>query len=133
MGGSAGARHVTRAALWGVAALAAIAIVPEPEPDTGSVDPWQVTVRSLGIGVGYSGTLECPGGGRTGQVWGTGVYTDHSSICTAAVHFGLISAGAGGRVTFDVLGVQPEFVGSWSHGVSSGDHPSAGPAFQFSD
>ena len=66
-------------------------------------------------------------------MWGTGVYTGGSSICTAAVHFGLISPDTGGSVAFDVLGAQPEFVGSEARGVASGDHDAFGPAFQFSD
>ena len=41
-------------------------------------------------------SFACPAGGAAGRIWGTDIYTDDSSICTAAVHAGVITlAGAG--------------------------------------
>jgi hypothetical protein len=42
--------------------------------------------------------VECPGGGAmTSQIFGSGVYNEDSSICTAAVHVGLITRANGGN------------------------------------
>ena len=46
------------------------------------------------------------------DVWGTDVYTDDSSICTAAVHAGLIEADDGGEVTFELAPGRDEYTGS---------------------
>jgi len=110
---------------------------PDAAPVSSSADlgaeSWLASVVTLGVGVGFTGTLECAPSGALGEVWGTGVYSGASSICTAAVHFGLIDTAAGGSVTFDVLGAQPEFIGSTARGVTTHDHATSGPAFQFSD
>ncbi|MFD0743114.1 LCCL domain-containing protein [Phytohabitans flavus] len=44
-------------------------------------------------------TFICPAGGSFYAVTGTGTYADSSSICTAAVHAGVITRAAGGTVT----------------------------------
>lgn len=45
---------------------------------------------------------ECPAGGTLGSLWGTETYTDDSSVCTAAVHVGLITIADGGTVTIEI-------------------------------
>lgn len=106
---------------------------PETIEAAASTESWAFSVVTLGIAPGTTGTLFCAPGGPFGTVWGTGVYTGDSSICTAAVHFGVIAADTGGSVAFDVLGEQPEFVGSSARGVTTLDYGSYGPSFQFSD
>ena len=44
----------------------------------------------------------CPFYGVAGSIWGTDVYTDDSSVCTAAVHAGLITLAGGGTVTIEI-------------------------------
>lgn len=66
-------------------------------------------------------TYTCPPGGAFGSVWGTDVYTDDSSICTAAVHAGLIGQ-SGGTVTIEIRRGEPSYKGSVRNGVSSGDY-----------
>jgi hypothetical protein len=66
-------------------------------------------------------TYECPPGGEVGAVWGTGTYTDDSSVCTAAVHAGLITLADGGAVTIEIGGAQGSFPGSEANGISSAD------------
>ena len=61
----------------------------------------------------------CPASGTPGGVWGTDVYTDDSSICTAAVHVGLISTGSGGPVQIEIRPGLPGYVGSARNGVST--------------
>ena len=52
-------------------------------------------------------------------VYGTDVYTDDSSICTAAVHSGLITRQAGGVVTIQIKPDAGTYTASTRNGVSS--------------
>jgi hypothetical protein len=76
-------------------------------------------------------TVECEAGGTPGSVWGTGTYTDDSSICTAAVHAGLITVVDGGEVTFRLVAGQESYDGSSANGVDSSDYGSWGGSFEF--
>ena len=64
----------------------------------------------------------CPPGGELEPVFGTDMYTDDSSICTAAVPAGLIqSAASGGIVTVEIRPDLSQYTGSTRHGITSGD------------
>lgn len=76
------------------------------------------TYRGQNIRVTYN----CPGGGTAATVWGTDYYTDDSSICTAAVHYGLISFANGGRVTIEMRQGAASYTGSTRNGVSSNNY-----------
>lgn len=66
--------------------------------------------------------LFCPPGGTPEPVWGTDTYTDDSSVCTAAIHAGLLeSAEVGGRVMIEVRPDISQYLGSTRNGVTSGD------------
>lgn len=75
-------------------------------------------------------TCSCPGGGATGSVWGSGIYTDDSSVCTAALHAGAIGP-TGGSVTVQAVGGQDSYTGSTNNGVSTSDYGSWSGSFQF--
>jgi hypothetical protein len=62
----------------------------------------------------------CPAGGTASAVWGTDVYTDDSSVCTAAVHAGRITFAQGGVVTFEIRPGQSSYAASTRNGVASG-------------
>lgn len=62
--------------------------------------------------------VACPPG-EPSRVWGTDLYTDDSSVCTAALHAGLISADRGGVVTLVVAAGAASYAGSTRHGVAS--------------
>ncbi len=65
-------------------------------------------------------TYQCkPGGPVSGRLWGTDVYTDDSSICSAAAHAGLITVSAGGRVTIEIRPGQSSYKPSIRNGVTS--------------
>ena len=72
-------------------------------------------------------------GGAEDSVWGTDVYTDDSSIGTAAVHAGLITFTAGGTVTIRILPGQSSYTGSTRNGVTSGDWDAWDGSFEFVD
>ena len=44
----------------------------------------------------------CPADGKPATIYGTDVYTDDSSVCTAAVHDGKITTADGGTVTIEI-------------------------------
>ena len=69
--------------------------------------------------------------GPVGSVWGTGTYTDDSSICTAAVHAGVITPDDGGTVVIEIAPGQSSYQGSTAHGVTSNDYGEFGGSFRF--
>ena len=62
---------------------------------------------------------ECPPGGTFLPLWGTRLYTDDSSVCTAAVHWGLITSESGGTVTIEIRRGKDMYRGSRRNGVIS--------------
>ena len=105
-------------------------------PDAEEIDvdtsiAWERPASFYGDEVGAEFTVVCREGGELDSVWGTDVYTDDSSICTAAVHAGLIDVGESGEVTFEVLGGQESYDGSTSHGVTSLDYGEWETSFAF--
>ena len=61
----------------------------------------------------------CPPGGSLAPVWGTGAYTDDSSVCNAAVHRGSIDRNRGGRVMIVIQAGRDSYDGTTRHGVTS--------------
>jgi cold shock CspA family protein len=106
---------------------------PVGEVDESGVDPWSQTALPYRGQVGEVFDHSCPAGGVAGAVWGTNVYTDDSSVCTAAVHVGLITLEEGGDVVFEIEDGTDEYVGSESNGITSSDYPSWGGSFSFPD
>ena len=80
-----------------------------------------------GTNVAYS----CPAGGTIGSVYGTGVYTDDSSVCSAAVHAGRITPASGGKVTIKILPGRASYLGSTSRGVTSNSYDAWGGSYSF--
>lgn len=65
-------------------------------------------------------TCTCEPNQAAAPVWGTGVFTTDSSICTAAVLAGAITLGEGGSVTVKRAPGCQKYVGSSASGVTSG-------------
>lgn len=76
-------------------------------------------------------TSICPAGGRLFRVFGTDVYTDDSSVCSAAVHAGVITAQTGGVVTIVIGAGLPAYQGSTRNGVTSGSYGAFRWSFSF--
>ncbi len=96
---------------------------PPPPPQqvpTGTID-WNDTAVAARGRIGLRLVVDCPAGGQLSSVWGTDVYTDDSSICSAAVHAGFIGTAGGGQVTLEIGGAQPAFPASTRNGVTSDD------------
>jgi len=98
-----------------------------PPPGVG----WDVKADSHRGQNGQRFSYFCGAHGRPGNVWGTGIYTDDSSVCTAAVHHGLISFESGGTVGIEIRPGQSSYRGSWGHNVLSQSYGAFHGSFMF--
>jgi hypothetical protein len=87
-------------------------------------NPYDASEKLVPIagGNGTQCSYGCPPGVPLSLVWGTGIYTDRSRICSAAIHAGVISHESGGWVTIIIAEGQSAYAGSTQNGVSSSDH-----------
>lgn len=93
---------------------------------------WGTEATSLRGRIGQRFTFTCHAGGViAGRIWGTDLYTDDSSICTAAVHAGLISPGSGGTVTIEIRSGASSYQASTRNGVASRSYGSWVGSFVF--
>ncbi len=90
---------------------------------------WNVDSRGLRASIGQRFKYGCPAGGTPRVVWGSGTYTDDSSICTAAVHAGRISFARGGTVTILVKPGQSSYTGTTRNGVTTRAYGSWGGSY----
>lgn len=66
------------------------------------------------------------------DVWGTDIYADDSSICSAAIHAGFLSFGRAGLVAIVMGGIAGTFEGTGRNGVKSADYANADYSYAFS-
>ena len=71
-------------------------------------------------------------GSQSGTVYGTGSYTDDSSIATAAVHAGLLKEGEAGFVMVTLEGGRESYEASTQNGVTTYPYGSWGGGFRLS-
>jgi hypothetical protein len=90
---------------------------------------WSARASQYRTWVGAQYTFTCPANGTPGPVWGSDVYTDDSSICTAAVHAGLITVAKGGKVTIQMLDGQGSYRGSTRNKIKSSKYGAWGGSF----
>ncbi|HEY3496133.1 MAG TPA: LCCL domain-containing protein [Polyangiaceae bacterium] len=67
---------------------------------------------------------------QSGSVRGTGIYTDDSRICRAALHAGVIPSG-GGTVNYELVAGQSSYAGTTQNGVTSSASGSAAGSYRF--
>jgi hypothetical protein len=94
---------------------------PPPRVPAGSLVTWSTSATGFRGQQGLRVALVCPPGGTAGTVWGTGPYTDDSSVCTAAVHAGVITLAQGGTVALEIQPGLGAYRGSTRNGVTT--HP----------
>jgi hypothetical protein len=80
---------------------------------------WRAIARELGGEVGRRYIFKCPANGTPGMVWGTDVYTHDSSVCTAALHQGVIALPRAGDIVIEIRPGQASYPGSTRNGVVS--------------
>ncbi len=103
----------------------------EPPAVQGRLATWSLNASGHQGVLGKPFQYTCPANGTFGSVWGTDVYTDDSSICTAAVHAGIITRDAGGPITIEMRGGEASYTGSVRNGVTSNDYGQWGSSFVF--
>ena len=104
--------------------------IPETPPsDTTVIDAWRATASTHRGNDGEQIEYDCPPGGQEFTIWGTDVYTDDSSVCTAAVHVGTITLAEGGTVTIEIRPGEEEYDASERNGISSSAYPAWGGSF----
>jgi hypothetical protein len=77
--------------------------------------------------------FSCPADGTIGRVWGSDIYTDDSSVCSAAVHAGRISAFSGGAAVIIIRAGASSYSGSTRRGVTSQAFGGWYGSFQFAN
>lgn len=103
-----------------------------PSADAGAKPTgWETTANSLDSTTEHVFTLNCPPGGAFHSVWGSDIYTGDSSICTAAVHSGLITYEQGGTVTIELRKGRSFYGASQRNGVTSSPYGSWPLSFVF--
>jgi len=90
---------------------------------------WDAGMGNYRERVESSLTFVCPANGKKGSLWGTDIYTDDSSICTAAVHQGKIKFLKGGVVTAKKAPGQSSYASSTKNGVTSSSYGVWGGSF----
>src|SRR5256885_4357616 len=106
---------------------------PAPPSSAGEGTPttWEANASSLNGKDGETLTLTCVPGGTAHSVWGSDIYTADSSICTAAVHSGLITFQQGGTVTVELRPGRAIYGASERNGVTTSDYGSYPHSFVF--
>lgn len=88
--------------------------------------------NAAGLAQGQSLACHCAPVAAGSRIYGTDRYTGDSSLCTSAVHAGVIDAG-GGEVSFVMGPGCQQFVATERNGVASTAYGSYGPTFGFTD
>jgi hypothetical protein len=83
---------------------------------------WTSTVQQVEGRTAERFAYVCPAGGVPGPVWGSQLYTSDSSVCTAAVHAGLITFAAGGRVVVEIRDGAGAYSGTSRNGVTTSSY-----------
>ncbi len=94
---------------------------PPPPPSNVRTITWGIHPQGMKLR-GKNGQrfrFHCPANGSFGRIWGTLVYTDDSSICTAAVHAGFISRSRGGNLTIEIRPARDGYTATRRNGVQS--------------
>ena len=94
---------------------------------------WDLDASQFQSDVGTTVAFDCSEDGTIGSVWGSGTYTSDSSVCSAAVHAGLIAVEDGGRVVIEITPGDASYEGSEANAVTSTEYGSWPGSFTFPD
>ena len=105
---------------------------PPPPPSSGAI-AWSDKAFEIGLRGKNNQQFSygCPAGGTAYTVYGTDVYTDESSICTAGVHAGKITLTNGGTVTIEIRAGAASYTGSTRNGITSSNFGAGSGSFIF--
>jgi hypothetical protein len=113
------------------AAISGESPAQSPAAGDGTATAWTTTVWTLNGKLGQTLTFACPPGGKEHSVWGSDIYTADSSICSAAVHAGLITFEQGGTVTLEVRPGRSVYGSTNRNGIATGAYGSYSSSFVF--
>ncbi len=91
-------------------------------------DPGSLTMYRDRVGQVFSFEVT---GSTSGMIWGSDIYTDDSSLATAAVHAGVLAPGQTGVVTVEIFGPYKGYEASNRNGVQSSDYRKWEGSFTF--
>jgi hypothetical protein len=107
-----------------------------PAPDSDNEDSkdttpiaWDTSAGGFTGEEGQTYKFRCPAEGTEQPIYGNDVYTDDSSICTAAVHVGLISLERGGIVTIEIRPGRSTYGSTTRHSIKSNSFGQYGRSF----
>ncbi|MEP6788823.1 MAG: LCCL domain-containing protein [Acidobacteriota bacterium] len=83
---------------------------------------WTTAAATFKTDSGLTYKFQCPENGTPGAVWGSDVYTADSSICTAAVHAGIIALDRGGVVTVEFRPGRAAYGSTVRNGITSSNY-----------
>jgi hypothetical protein len=83
---------------------------------------WSATAKDYRGQNGVRYAYACPANGTPGTPWGTDLYTDDSSVCSAAVHSGLITPTQGGNVIIEIRPGAASYSGTLRNGIKTADY-----------
>jgi hypothetical protein len=92
-------------------------------------DGWNATASAYRGRNGERFVYTCPKYGTPGSIWGTDIYTDDSSVCTAAVHTGGITLAGGGTVTIEIRPGEASYTGTTRNRITSSSYPAWSGSF----
>lgn len=87
---------------------------------------WETSATGFKNDDGRTYKFQCPPNGTENAVWGSDIYAEISSICTAAVHAGLFTLESGGIVTVEFRPGRLTYGSTVRNGIKSrvlGEYP----------
>jgi hypothetical protein len=94
-----------------------------PAPESRAAAPERSGWSATGLGLaGTAGTrfnFWCPPNGRAHPVVGDGIYSAESSVCSAAVHAGSLTLGAGGNAIVELAPGRDSYSSATRNGITS--------------
>ena len=126
-------RNGITSANWGSWSGSFVIVAATPAPPGLGIGgaSWDAKATAFRAYIGARFVYTCPPNGTPYTIWGTSTYTDDSSVCTAAVHVGLITLAAGGSVTIEMRAGQTAYQGSTRNGVTSSAYGTWDASFVF--
>lgn len=97
---------------------------PAKNEDGDEITPisWNTPAATFKTDAGLIYKFQCPENGTPGAVWGSDIYTVDSSICTAAVHAGIITLDRGGAVTVEFRPGRSAYGSTVRNGITSSNY-----------
>ncbi len=114
-----------------VDAVAPDTAAPSETPSVVNEATWETDPQDYRDQVGQELVFDCPAGGTATKIWGVEIYTDDSSVCSAAVHVGLLTPADGGEVTIEIVGPLDSYEAGIANDIESNTWGAWSGSFSF--